>query len=291
MQPAKFAVLRNMDDSLICNITMKGMIIIMRKYLYIFKATLMESFQYVMNILLGFITFFLMLFVFIFLWNYIYSDSSNIINGYTMEQMIWYVIFTEVLWFGSRNRTLTAQISQDIKSGTIAYGINKPYHYLLFIISKHLGEIAIKMLLFTTAGITLGCVFVGRIPGFQPRQLTFILLVTLLGVMINAFIRMLISVLSFWIEDAMPFHWIYDKLIIVIGMLFPVEMFPAWAQPVIKASPIFVVTYGPSKLIIDFSHEVFLQVLLTQIIYFIVSLFLLFVVFQRGVKKLNVNGG
>lgn len=263
----------------------------MKKYVYIFKATLMESLQYVMNILLGFITFFMMLFVFFCLWHYMYSDTSNLINGYSMDQMIWYVILTEILWFGSRNRTLTQQITEDIKSGTIAYGINKPYHYILYIMAKHLGEISIKMLLFTTAGLAIGFVFVGQIPGFGLYQLPFILLTTLLGILINAFLRMTISVLSFWIEDALPFHWIYDKLIIVVGMLFPVEMFPLWAQPFIKASPIFVVTYGPAKLVIDYSFNVFLQVILVQAVYFIVSLTVLLLLFRRGVKKLNVNGG
>lgn len=263
----------------------------MRKYIFIFKATLIESLQYIMNVLLGFISFFMMLFVFLCLWNYLYSDSVNLINGYTMQQMIWYVIFTEILWFGSRNKSLTTQITTDIKSGTIAYGINKPYHYILFIIAKHLGEITIKMLLFLGAGILIGCTFVGMIPNFHYYQIPYILLSTFFGIMINAFIRMIISVLSFWIEDSLPFHWIYDKLIIVIGMLFPIEMFPSWAQPAIRWSPIYVVTYGPAKLIIDFSQEVFHQVLLAQMIYFLVTLILLFTMFQRGVKKLNVNGG
>ncbi len=263
----------------------------MRKYIYIYKATLIESLQYIMNIILGFITFFMMLFVFYSLWNYMYSDSSNIINGYTMQQMIWYVILTEMLWFGSRNRTLTQQITEDIKSGTIAYGINKPYHYILYILAKHLGEITLKMFLFVAAGLIIGYTFVGAIPNFQLYQLPFILVAAYLGIMINALIRISISVLSFWIEDAIPFHWIYDKMIIVVGMLFPVEMFPVWAQPIIKASPIFVVTYGPAKLVIDFSADIFLQVLSVQIIYLIVSIIILYALFQRGVKKLNVNGG
>lgn len=263
----------------------------MRKYVFIFKATLMESFQYIMNIILGFITFFMMLFVFICLWNYIYSDSSNLINGYTMKQMIWYVIVTEILWFGSRNTTLARQIADDIKSGTIAYGINKPYHYILYIIAKHLGEITVKMFLFVAAGIVIGYTFVGPLPGSTLYHLPMIILSVLLGIMINTFLRMSISVLSFWIEDAIPFHWIYDKLIIVVGMLFPVEMFPLWAQPIIKCSPIFVVTYGPAKLLIDYSNHVFLQVLMVQASYFVGSFLLLMVMFQRGVRKLNVNGG
>ena len=263
----------------------------MKKYVFIFKATLLESLQYVMNILLGFISFFMLMFVFLCLWQYLYSDSTNLINGYSMEQMIWYVILTEVLWFGSRSRSLTAQITTDIKSGTIAYGINKPYHYILFVISKYLGEIVIKLLLFILVGLSIGYFFVGSIEGFQLSKLPLIFISGFFGIMIQAVIRMLISVLSFWIEDSLPFHWIFDKLIIVIGMLFPVEMFPVWAQPIIRSSPIYVITYAPAKLTIDYSNEVFLSTLTAQILYFTITGLFLFLLFQRGVKKLNVNGG
>jgi ABC-2 type transport system permease protein len=263
----------------------------MRKYIFVFKATLIESLQYVLNILLGFITFFMILFLMANLWKYIYSDSTNLINGYSQSQMIWYIIITEIMWYGTKNRTLTFQISDDIKSGTIAYGMNKPYHYILFIIAKHLGDIAIKFLLFLIAGLSIGYIFLGPILNLKLSQLPFILLSFFLAIMINSFIRIGISVLSFWIEDATPFHWIYDKLIIVIGTMFPVEMFPIWAQSIIKVTPIYVVTYGPAKLIIDYSSDMALKVIFIQVIYFLVTLLLLLAFYQRGVKKLNVNGG
>ena len=92
----------------------------MKKYLYIFKATLIENLSYIPNIILRFVNFIIMMFLFLKLWEYMYSDNSQVINGYTKDQMIWYVLVTEVLWFGTRNKALTNQISQDIKSGNIA---------------------------------------------------------------------------------------------------------------------------------------------------------------------------
>ncbi|MCR5146809.1 MAG: ABC-2 family transporter protein, partial [Clostridia bacterium] len=133
----------------------------MKKYLHIYKATLNESIQYISSILISFISFFIMMFVFINLWQYIYLDENQLINGYSMNQMIWYVLITEVLWFGTRNRTLIKQISFDIKTGNIAYNINKPYNYVLYMIARHLGEITIKFLLFLSFGIILGIVMIG----------------------------------------------------------------------------------------------------------------------------------
>ena len=263
----------------------------MRKYLYIYKTTVIESVQYMMNLLMGVLTYLLIIFVFLYLWRYMYSDSSEVIEGYTMVQMVWYIILTEIMWFGNNNRTLKWQISEDIKSGGIAYGLNKPYNYLYFMIAKHFGEVTIRLGIYLVVGILLGISFVGKLPNFQLIHLPYIVIVFFLGMVINSIIRMLISNFSFWIEDAAPFHWIYDKLILVVGTIFPVEMFPTFLQPLIKCSPIYVINYGPAKLIIDFSMDKFVNVLFAQGIYIGCTVLLLSVFFQKGVKKLNVNGG
>ena len=263
----------------------------MRKYVYIFKATLIENLQYITNILLGFINFFVMIFVFMNLWKYIYSDPSEIINGYTINQMIWFVLITECLWFGTRDKALTNQISEDIKTGNIAYNINKPYNYIFYIIAKNLGEICIKFIMYMIIGISIGIIFIDPIVDFNFMYLPFIILVFVLGILINTLIRIGISIISFWIEDASPFHWVYDKLILIFGILFPIEMFPKALRPIMECTPIFVVSYGPAKLVIHFTMEMFIQVIIAQIVYFIFVIGLVLLLYNKGVKKLNVNGG
>ena len=263
----------------------------MKKYLYIYKATLIENLSYIFDLLFGFLNYFIMMFIFLNLWEYMYQDPSQIINGYSMQQMIWYVLITECLWFGTRNKILTSQISEDIKSGNIAYNINKPYNYVFYIISKHLGDITLKSILFGIVGITIGVCFVGPIQGFNFTNIPFILIVVLFGILINSLIRIAISLISFWIEDSTPFHWVYDKLILVLGTLFPVEMFPKFLQPIIKFTPIYVVTYGPAKLLINFTFNEFIQVSVAQVFYLVIVIVLNLFLYKKGVKKLNVNGG
>lgn len=263
----------------------------MKKYLYIYKATLIENLTYIPNILLGFVNFTVMMFIFLNLWEYMYSDGSQLINGYTMEQMIWYVLIAEVVWFGTRNKALSKQISQDIKSGNIAYNINKPYNYVFYIIAKHLGEITIKFIAFTIIGGIIGTLFVGPIQNFNLLNMPLILITVILGILINSVIRISISLISFWIEDSMPFHWVYDKLILVLGTIFPIEMFPTILRPIIQCTPIFVITYGPAKLLIQFTIEKFIQVFMAQVIYLVITTGLILFLYERGVKKLNVNGG
>ena len=50
-------------------------------------------------------------------------------------------------------------------------------------------------------------------------------------------------------------------------------------------------TYGPAKLIIDFSFGMFWQIIGIQTLYIILSSVILLVLYKIGTKRLNVNGG
>ena len=128
--------------------------------------------------------------------------------------MIWYVIITECMWMGNNNRSLMNQMSSDIRSGAIAYGMNKPYNYVLFCIAKHFGDVLIRLVMFAVVGLLLGFSLIGPLETFKIICLPWVGIVFLLGMLINAMIRMSISMFSFWMEDASPIHWIYDKFLL-----------------------------------------------------------------------------
>lgn len=263
----------------------------MKKYFNIYKMTLLDSIQYLTNIIFNFITYALIIYIFLCLWKYLYQDESSLIEGYNLTQMIWYVLITEWMWFGGKNRLLINQIINDIKSGNIAYNLNKPYSYLIYMVTKHFGEITIKFIFYGIIGVILGFVYVGKLDTFNFSSIPLILLSMLLGLFIDILIRISISLLAFWIEDSGPFQWLYDKLILIIGTIFPVELFPKMLQPIINCSPIFVVNYGPAKLFVDFSFKTFKTIILAQIIYIVVVVLIATMIYRKGVRKLNVNGG
>lgn len=263
----------------------------MRKYAVIYRSVLMENLQYAMNIAMGFISYFIFIFIFINLWNYMYSSPGELIAGYTREQMIWYVIITEVIWCGARCSAVTRQVAADIRGGNIACQINKPYHYTIYVLTKYTGEWSISLPMYALAATIIGLTMVGKITGFQITTFLLSIPVLLLGITINAVLKLCISLISFWIEDSNPFQWLYDKVLLIIGTIFPVEIFPAVLQPFFKLTPIYTVCYGPAKLIVDFSMEKFIEILLAQIIYLAVGFGLMFFIYGKGVKKLHVNGG
>lgn len=263
----------------------------MKKYLYIYKSELMTNLQYMFDILVGFISYCIMIFIFLNLWNCIYSDPKELINGYSMSQMIWYVIITEILWMSLGGRKLCKKICNDVRSGNITYNIIKPYNYVEYSLFNHLGITTLKFGLITILGMVLGFIFLKELPKITFLSVIGVLLSSLLATIINILIITSIGLISFFIEDANPFYWLYSKLILVVGTIFPIEFFPSFLQPIMKFSPIYVVSYGPAKLFVDFSKSQLLEVLGIQAIYLIVCFIIAHLIYRKGVRKLNVNGG
>ena len=263
----------------------------MKKYLFIYKTELMSSLQYVFNIFTGLVSYFVLMFIFINLWDYLYDDPTQLINGYTKNQMIWYVIITELLWMSLKGKKLCDNISKDIRSGNVAYNINKPYNYVGYVIMNHLGKISLQFVFYMLFGIGIGYIFLGSLPTLSIVNILCILIILILALFIMALFSTFIGLFSFFIEDSSPFHWLYSKTLLLLGTLFPIEFFPKIMQPVLKLSPIYAINYGPARLFVNFEFKSFLLVLLAQIIYIFVMVCLCNLVYRKGVRNLNVNGG
>lgn len=262
-----------------------------RKYKVIYRSVLMENLQYAANVAMGFFSYFVFIYIFVKLWEYMYRMPGERIAGYTKEQMIWYVMMTEMIWFGSNVASVANEVAGDIRSGDIAYRINKPYHYTLYILTKYTGEWSIRLPMYAMFAAVIGMVMVGPLPKFGLREVPAMALCVILGLTINAVFKLCISLFSFWIEDTTPFQWLYDKVILVVGTIFPIEIFPEILQPLFKLTPIYTVCYGPAKLIVDFSPEKCVEILAAQLLYLVGGCGVMLLVYRKGVKKLYVNGG
>ena len=100
-----------------------------------------------------------------------------------------------------------------------------------------------------------------------------------------------IASLAFWIYRIGIFILCFALAFSAAGTLFPFEYFPAFLQPLIIASPIFVTCYGPARLFVNFTWETCASVLIAQIIYVIAIYLLCSLIYRKGVKRINVNGG
>lgn len=263
----------------------------MKKYLYIFKSEVMSNLGYVSNILFGFIGYAIHIFVFLNLWKYIYTNPDELINGYSFNQMVWYVILTEILWSALGGRKLCRKISDDVKGGNIAYNISKPYSYIGYVLSSHLGDVVIRGVIYTILGMILGFLFLGSFPSLNLVSVLFIILISIFAIVINTFMVIIIGLFSFIIEDSNPFWWLYSKFLLIVGTLFPIEFFPEVIRPILSYSPVYVVCYGPAKMFVNCNLNECFNILGMQVLYIIITYLICSLIYKKGVGKLNVNGG
>ena len=95
----------------------------MKKYLMVAKTTFNDSIQYAQSIIFRIGGFTITMLILISLWNFIYSGGDNLISGYSLSEMIWYLLLAEIITFGSGSKVSTDEVKNCIKSGNIAYQV------------------------------------------------------------------------------------------------------------------------------------------------------------------------
>jgi ABC-2 type transport system permease protein len=204
--------------------------------------------------------------------------------------MVWYLIFTEFTGFCC-GTGIFSTMNEDVKSGSIAYLLGRPAHYVLYQFANSLGQILLNLFSFGILAIALGLIFVGPLPGFQPFRLLPLSLSFTLSIVLNFFSLMLIGLSSFVMEDNGALFFIFQKVNFMLGMFLPVEFLPSWLQPVAKNLPFSYIYWAPAKLFVDFSPELFWTLVPRQAIWAALFVALVFFSYHKSVRRLQVNGG
>ena len=261
----------------------------MKKYLAIFKINLLNSLAYPSELLTRSAMILLFMWIFFQLWRITFTAAgSETISGLTLHDTMWYLLLAETLELG-RPR-LARVISDQVKDGSIAYLLNKPYDFLLYQLSSGLGESLPRMGMLFLVGGTLVWAMAGPPPNLANWPLT---LVALTGAWLLHFcVNALIGLAAFVTEEVAPFEWIYQKLVFILGgMLVPLDFYPAWLQTVAKSLPFAYMMYGPARLFVQPSMQIFVQIISGQVLWLVILGGLLALAFSRGMRRLAINGG
>lgn len=265
----------------------------MNKYFSIFKTSFKQEMKTLGNSISSVISFAVIIFIFRELWGYIYGGNGggSLINGYNLNMMIWYMILAEVLMYCLNARTVTRAFSNDIKSGKIAYQLNKPYNYYYYQVATQCGISVNKICFLVPTAILMGLILVGPIANFRIEYVIPLLISLAFSTLLLCTIYGAVGLLAFWIEESTPFTWIIQKFIMLFGLFFPPEFFPASIQPIIEYSPVYAIMSGPCKLLASFSWDLFIKVSISQTLYLILFVAVGLILYKSGSKKVNVHGG
>jgi ABC-2 type transport system permease protein len=261
---------------------------ILRKYLVITRVSLSNAITYRTSLVSRFCFYTLFIYIFMNLWQAIYKEGS--VHGYTYVQMVWYLIMTEFISF-SCSSNIYSSMNDEVKTGSIAYQLGRPLHYVFYHFADSLGPILMNIVFFGFLAAILGFLFVGPLPTFRLEGLLPLILSVSLSLVLNYSFLILIGLSAFVIEDNFALYLIYQKLNFMLGMFLPVEFLPLWLQPIAKNMPFSYVYWAPARIFVNYSPEICLELIPRQALWAFVTITFVFMCYRLCVRRLQVNGG
>jgi ABC-2 type transport system permease protein len=262
---------------------------IIRKYWAVFQITLINSLAYPGELIGRSLMIIPFMWIFYQLWKVTFSAAgTEAINGMTLYSTMWYLMMAETIELSKPRIANT--ISDNVKDGSIAYILNKPYDFLLYQFSNSMGETVFRAVVNAVFGAVIVWWMVGPPPA--PIGWAFAALAIFGTWVMNFCISCLIGLSAFLVEEVSPFLWIYQKFVFILGgFLIPLDFYPDWLQSIARALPFAYMVYGPSKLFIAPSIELLINILGMQVVWVVVLGSILVLSYRRGVAYLTVNGG
>ena len=261
----------------------------MRKYWAIFQTTLVNSLAYPGELVGRSLMILPFMWIFYQLWQVTFAAAgSDTINGLSLQDTMWYLMMAETIEL-SRPR-VARTIAENVKDGSIAYLLNKPYDFLVYQFSVSRGETIFRALMTAVFGGAMVWWLAGPPPDLRSWPLTMI---AVLGAwVLNFLVNGMIGLAAFVSEEVAPFEWIYQKFAFIFGgLLIPLDFYPQWLQNIAFALPFPAMTYGPSRLFVSPDAGLFASVLGQQAIWILFLGILLIFAYRRGLAYLTVNGG
>ena len=255
-----------------------------KKYFSIFKYSCKVNLTFIYDYLFSIIAYTIHVLVFNSLWDFILKDGS--LFGYTKQELIWYIIITEFITYSITS--FYKKISEMVKDGMIANLLIKPMNFISYILAEQSANI-IKLFINGIAAIILGMVFGGAIT-VAPQALILFVISVLLSYIIGMIIQVILGLVAFYIEETKSIWFIIQKAQFLL-VFVPIEFYGKFVQKILMLLPTTHMIYTPATILLKYDLQNCIALLAMQIINIIVLSFATCILYKKGVRKINVNGG
>ena len=224
-----------------------------RKYLRIFRVSLIERLAYRGDFFLATILRFLPMLTSILLWRSIYlgaeaTTGRNQIAGYGYEEMIAYLLLTHISRAFSSMPGLAAGIARDIRDGSLKKYLIQPLDMLGYLLAYRAAHKTayIATVALPYAGLFAACSsFFTHLPD-GPTWLAY-LASLLLAFLIGFHFEACIGAVGFWLLEVTSLLYIVNTLnYFVSGHMFPIDLLGDRLAAVLKALPMQYLAYFPA---------------------------------------------
>lgn len=261
-----------------------------QKYWAVFMVALKNQWAYLGEALMRSIFLIVIMYVFAQLWSTTYNSTGHsVLSGYDVRAVVWYLAVTEAIVMGSPR--LVNTLSEEIKQGDIAYRLTKPVNYVLYNYAQYLGEAVIRIAMNLVIAGAVAFTFFG-FPKLSLTSVVVFLAAAAIAISMQFTLQMTISLLLFWIEDGRGLDLIVSRMVMILGgMMIPLPLFPHWLAAICAWLPFQVVAYLPANSLVHLQGGNIGSDLLRAFVWTGAFAVLCSLLYRKGVKQLNVQGG
>lgn len=217
-----------------------------KKYLAVFRISLVNVLEYRTNFLVGRIRSLIVLLTLYFLWRAVFPLEGRLF-GYDQAQIFTYVFSIHLL----RSLVLmtnTGNIAWEIHSGGKFFSyLLKPLSYAKYWFSS---DLAYKLVDFSFALLeAVVVILIFKIPIYLPPNPLFWILTVFavfLALLLNFYLGYFVALIAFWTPQAWGPRFLFDLLLsFSAGAFFPLDVFPKVAQIVFNSLPFPYLLFFP----------------------------------------------
>jgi ABC-2 type transport system permease protein len=226
-----------------------------------------------------------------FMWKAIYGDAEQL-GGFTAGQMTTYVAVSwmaRAFYFNNLDR----EISNDIRDGSVAVQMTRPYSYIMVKMMQGFGEGLFRLLLFMAPGmVVVTLIFPIELPTDPVLWMIFLVMIWF-SFLINSQINVMTGLFAFFVENNEGLMRMKRVTVdLLSGVVVPIAFFPGWASEVLKWLPFQAITYLPGSVFTGrIAGSAVWEALLVQAAWFVALIAPIALMWRAARKRLFVQGG
>jgi ABC-2 type transport system permease protein len=268
-----------------------------RKYVKIFRASLVERMAYRGDFLFGTLLRFLPLITTVLLWQAIYAGSGESrLAGFSYREMIAYLLLTNISRMFSSMPGLAGGIARDIREGTIKRYLVQPVDMIGYLLCY---RVAHKVAYIATSFIPYALLFflcakLGFFDGWPDAATLAAFAVSLvLSFLVGFFFEVSVGMVGFWFLEVTSLLYIVMTLnFFISGHMLPLDLLPQPWSGILKLLPFQYMAYFPA---VVFLKKVqgweLVYHLLGEVLWAVAFMVLARALYRLGLRRYGAYGG
>jgi ABC-2 type transport system permease protein len=268
---------------------------VLRKYLNIFRVSLIERMTYRGDFFLGSVLRFLPMLTTILLWQAIFRDSGRTqIGGFSQDEMIAYLLLVHISRMFSSMPGLAAGISRDIRDGTLKKYLVQPLDMIGYLVSYRAAHKVTYVLASFLPYALLFFLCRGFFHGFpQAATLVGYVAALVLAFVIGFFFEAAMGMVGFWFLEVTSLLWIVNTLnFFISGQMLPLDVLGPFWSGLLKSLPFQYLAYFPALIFLGKVEGTDLvRGLLIELAWAVALIGLCRFLYYRGLRRYSAFGG